>query len=75
MQSAIDLRSSPGNSEKLPATNSLRMTEKIAALRTHLPEIVTRNAKAYGILSLGLHELSEEQCAKAYPVLEGVKRG
>jgi hypothetical protein len=57
--------------EKLPASNSLRMAEKIAALRTHLPEIVTRNAKAYGILSLGLHELSEEQCAKAYPVLEG----
>jgi hypothetical protein len=57
--------------EKLPASNNLRMADKIAALRAHLPEIVTRNAKAYGILSQGLHELSEEQCAKAYPVLEG----
>jgi hypothetical protein len=56
--------------DKLPASNNLRMAEKIAALRAHLPEIVTRNAKAYGILSQGVHELSEEQCARAYPVLE-----
>jgi hypothetical protein len=56
--------------EKLPDPNRLRMADKVAALKAHLPEIVVRHAKAYGILSQGLHELSEEECARAYPVLE-----
>ena len=56
--------------DKLPDPTKLRMAEKIAELKAHLPEIVTRHAKAYGILSQGLHELSEKQCAEVYPVLE-----
>ena len=57
--------------QKLPDATKMRMAEKVTALKAHLPEVVTRHAKAYGILSQGLHELSEEQCAKVYPVLEG----
>jgi hypothetical protein len=57
--------------ENLPDPTKLRMADKIAEMKAHLPEIVTRHAKAYGILSQGLHELSEEQCAEVYPVLEG----
>jgi hypothetical protein len=56
--------------EVLPDPMSLRMAEKVKALSDHLPEIVVRNANVYGILSLGLHELTEEDCARAYPVVE-----
>lgn len=56
--------------ESLPDPPPLRMEEKIEALRNHLPDIVVRNAKVYGILSLGLHELTEEQCTRAYPLVE-----
>jgi hypothetical protein len=57
--------------DKLPDPTKLRMADKIAVLKAHLPAIVARHAKAYGILSQGLHELSEAQCAEVYPVLEG----
>jgi hypothetical protein len=63
-QSAIDA------GETLPDPVGLRMPERIAALKNHLPEIVVKNAKVYGILSLGLHELTEEECARSYPILE-----
>jgi hypothetical protein len=56
--------------EVLPDPMSLRMGEKVKALSDHLPEIVVSNANVYGILSLGLHELTEEDCARAYPVVE-----
>ena len=56
--------------ETLPDPTGLRMTEKIAALKNHLPGIVVQNAKVYGILSKGLHELTEEDCARAYPLVE-----
>jgi hypothetical protein len=46
------------------------MDEKIAALKSHLPDIVVRNAKVYSILSLGLHELTEEECARVYPLVD-----
>lgn len=40
----------------------LRMTEKIDLLKDHLPEFLVTNSKIYSILSLGLHELSDENC-------------
>jgi hypothetical protein len=56
--------------ETLPEPVGLRMPERIAALKNHLPDIVVTNAKVYGILSLGLHELTEEECAQSYPLVE-----
>jgi hypothetical protein len=56
--------------ETLPDPTRLRMDEKISALKNHLPDIVVKNAKVYGILSRGLHELTEEDCARAYPLVE-----
>lgn len=47
----------------------LRMAEKIAHLKNHLPEFLVKNAKMYSILSLGVHELNEKDCLTFFPVL------
>jgi hypothetical protein len=56
--------------ESMPDSTSMRMTEKVNALKHHLPDIVVQNAKVYGILSRGVHELTEADCARTYPVVE-----
>jgi hypothetical protein len=43
-----------------------RMDERIQALRDHLPRFLVENKKLYGVLSKGLHELTEEECHDAY---------
>ena len=48
----------------------VRLEEKILKLRGHLPEFVIANRGIYGIISKGLHELSEEECRAAYPTIE-----
>lgn len=39
-----------------------RMDEKIKSLRGHLPSFIVDNHSIYGILSKGIHELSEKEC-------------
>jgi hypothetical protein len=46
-----------------------RMDEKVAALRESLPAAVVANARAYSILSKGIHELSDDECLAYFPVL------
>jgi hypothetical protein len=48
----------------------LRMDERIAALDGTLPEFVVKNRKFYGIVSKGIHELSEQDCIEAFPIVE-----
>lgn len=48
---------------------SLRMDEKIAALKEVLPPALVENKAAYGILSTGIHELDEESCRRHFPVV------
>lgn len=43
-----------------------RMSEKIGLLADHLPEFLVDNREIYGILSTGIHELTEEDCLKYY---------
>jgi hypothetical protein len=50
----------------------MRMDEKVAALKDELPDMVVRNSGVFSILSLGLHELTEEQCTKHFPVIKAV---
>lgn len=50
----------------------MRMDDKVAALKDELPEMVVRNSGVFSILSLGLHELTEEQCTKHFPVIKAV---
>jgi hypothetical protein len=40
-------------------------------LRDHLPEFLFENRSIYGILSKGIHELSEEECKEYFPVVRG----
>ena len=47
-----------------------RVNEKITILKDYLPEMLTSNTLIYGILSKGIHELSEEECKKYFPVLK-----
>ncbi len=39
-------------------------------LECYLPEVLTKNTTIYGILSKGIHELSEEECRKYFPVVK-----
>lgn len=39
-----------------------RMPEKIEMLKKHLPEFLVDNKNLYGILSVGIHSLKEEDC-------------
>lgn len=48
---------------------TLRMDEKIEALKTVLPAALVANKGTYGILSKGLHELDEETCKSYFPVV------
>ena len=47
----------------------LHMDEKVGFLRDFLPAFMVDNRRIYAILSKGLHELTEEECLKHFPVL------
>ena len=47
-----------------------RMEEKIKLLVGYLPDTIIDNAGIYGILSVGVHELSEDDCLKYFPVVD-----
>lgn len=46
------------------------MDERIGMLKDILPAIITENRTLYGIISKGIHELSEEACLAYFPVLK-----
>jgi hypothetical protein len=46
-----------------------RVEERIGLLKGFLPELVVRNKALYGILSKGIHELTEKECLAAFPVV------
>jgi hypothetical protein len=48
---------------------TMHVKEKIKALSDYLPEYMVKNRNAYGILSKGIHELSEEDCKAGYDIL------
>ena len=47
-----------------------KVAERIKLLQGYLPEILIKNTIIYGILSKGIHELSEEECRKYFPVVK-----
>lgn len=47
-----------------------RMKEKISMLKNFLPEFIVEHPQLYGILSLGVHELTEEECIRNFEVLK-----
>lgn len=47
-----------------------RVNEKIGLLRTELPDFLVENTAIYSILSKGIHELTEQECLAAFPVMK-----
>ncbi len=47
----------------------LRIDERMRLLKDHLPSFLADNTSIYGIVSKGIHELSEDDCLGAFPVL------
>lgn len=52
------------------AYEKARMDEKIQLLKDSLPPFLVENRVLYKILSFGVHELSEQDCLKAFPVVK-----
>jgi hypothetical protein len=48
----------------------MRMEDKLQAVKGFVPDWMVENRKLYSILSTGLHELSEETCAAAFPAVK-----
>lgn len=46
-----------------------KMDDRIQALKGYLPEFLVEHRKLYGIISKGIHELSEDDCLEAFPVV------
>lgn len=49
---------------------SKRMDEKIELLKGQLPNFLVKNKAMYGILSKGIHELTEQECLDIYPAMK-----
>lgn len=47
-----------------------RMNEKIDILKSELPEFLVENKALYGILSNGIHELTEDECKEYFPTVK-----
>lgn len=47
-----------------------RMNERIVLLKDYLPEFLVKNSVIYGILSKGIHELSEQECLEIFPAVK-----
>jgi len=50
--------------------NSCRMVEKIELLSDILPDIIVENKVLYGVVSKGIHELSEEECREYFNIIK-----
>ncbi|ACT51443.1 hypothetical protein [Methylovorus glucosotrophus] len=47
-----------------------RMSEKIEMIKNALPTFLVENKNLYGILSKGVHELSEKECLEVFPLMK-----
>jgi hypothetical protein len=45
------------------------MDEKIGMLKQHLPKFLVEHRSLYGIMSVGVHTLSERECLHAFPIV------
>lgn len=52
-----------------PDFDKARTDERIRMLRGYLPEFMIEHPQLYSILSLGVHELTEQECAEELPML------
>lgn len=47
-----------------------RVEDKINLLSDYIPKSLVENKGVYGIISIGIHELSEDECMQYFPVLK-----
>lgn len=59
-----------GDAIDADAFNHAHVDEKITMLSAYLPTALTSNPTLYGILSKGIHELSEKECIAYFPVVK-----
>ena len=52
--------------------NSSKMDKKIKMLESQLPDVLKDNKPLYGVLSKGIHELSEEDCLQYFSVVRQI---
>lgn len=50
--------------------DSAHVDEKVKMLKDYLPKVFVNNTVFYGIISKGIHELSEDECIEFYPVMQ-----
>lgn len=50
--------------------NKAHVDEKVKMLAEYLPKSLVNNPVFYGIISKGIHELSEEECLEFFPVMQ-----
>ena len=50
--------------------NKAKVEEKVKMISDYLPKSLVSNSYCYGIISKGIHMLSEEECLKYFPVME-----
>ncbi|MBV5278916.1 MAG: hypothetical protein J0647_07785 [Campylobacteraceae bacterium] len=50
--------------------NQRRMSEKIELLSAYLPKVIVERKDYYGVVSKGIHELSEDECKKYFLTLK-----
>lgn len=65
----MQAKASAGDEIDQKIFNEARVGEKITMLKNYLPATLTDNKVMYGILSKGIHELTEEECLEYFPVL------
>jgi hypothetical protein len=54
--------------DEWPEFKVARTDERIRLVKECLPQFMSEHPQLYGVLSLGVHELSEEQCAAELPM-------
>lgn len=58
------------NALDLDAYAKSRVVEKIVLLKDYLPAFMVANKDVYGVISKGIHELSEEECLSYFPIMK-----
>ena len=55
-----------------PTFNACKMDKKLKMIGNYLPEVMKDNKPLYGVLSKGIHELTEDECLKYFSVVRQV---
>ena len=66
----IQAKTNAGSAINDEEFDKARVNEKITMLKDHLTSMLTSNPTLYGILSKGIHELSEDDCIEYFPVVK-----